>query len=388
MKKLIAAAVAAAVIAPAMAIAAGPTLYGKIHTSIDYLDNNTSNNEGTKYKEWAMSSNSSRIGVKGSEDLGNGMKVGYLIEWGVSMDGNKGGKDMSLRNRAITLSGDWGTALAGRWDSPMKTFGRKIDLFNDQVGNTRSIITSVGLAKNGTINNRNGTINNRASNVVAYVTPNMNGFSSTIAYVIDAGTGVNLSGDDSDASAWSFNAIYKNGPLMAGVAYVDYNEDGRVPTGGARPADRDNSSAWRVGGTYKFGDLKVAASYVDMESQNFTKDIDPSIWTLGAAYTMGNNTIKMQLVDRDDSGLKTCNGGNSAANSGALKCKDGATMWSVGLDHKMSKRTTVYAAYSDIDNNKNSISTPWTNSGHDGSANSPSIGNDADAFSVGIIHKF
>ena len=50
MKKLIAAAVAAAVIAPAMAIAAGPTLYGKIHTSVDYKDNNGSSTAGNEYK--------------------------------------------------------------------------------------------------------------------------------------------------------------------------------------------------------------------------------------------------------------------------------------------------------------------------------------------------
>ena len=106
MKKLIAAAVAAAVIAPAGAIAAGPTLYGKLHMSLDNLDNNGSSTAGNKYDEWALSSNSSRIGVKGSEDLGNGMKVGYLIEWGISMDGDD--SELTQRNRAITLSGDWG----------------------------------------------------------------------------------------------------------------------------------------------------------------------------------------------------------------------------------------------------------------------------------------
>ena len=381
MKKLIAAAVAAAVIAPASVMAAGPTLYGKIHMSIDYKDNNTSNNVGVKYKEWGLNTNSSRIGVKGSEDLGNGMKVGYLIEWGVNMDGDTANNNLNERNRAVTLSGDWGTGLVGRWDTPMKTLGRKLDLFGDQIGDTRTINRHVGTANNG-------TLDNRANNVAAYVTPNMNGFTATVAYVFDAGTGVNLAGDDSDASAWSFNAIYKNGPLMAGVAYVDYNEDGQVPIGGLKPATLDNASAWRAGASYKFGDLKVVASYTDMSSQNFVKDIDPSVWTLGAAYTMGNNVIKFQYSDRDDSGLKTCNGGNTGAGTGVLKCKDGVSMWSIGLDHKMSKRTTVYAAYADMDNDKNSNSAVWTRSGHDGEGNSPARGNDADAFSVGIIHKF
>jgi predicted porin len=158
MKKLLAAAVAAAVIAPASVMAAGPTLYGKLHTVISHNDNNGSG--AADYSEWSMSDRSSRVGVKGSEDLGNGMKVGYLIEWAIAMDGS--GNDMGQRNRAITLSGDWGTALVGRWDVPYKSLGRKVELFGDSLGDLRNL---------------NGDHDLRLDNVVAYVTPNMNGFS-------------------------------------------------------------------------------------------------------------------------------------------------------------------------------------------------------------------
>ena len=381
MKKLIAAAVAAAVIAPASVMAAGPTLYGKIHMSVDSKDNNGSGQ--TKHDEWSLNSNSSRIGVKGSEDLGNGMKVGYLIEWNVNMDGDKSngnssGKDLSTRNRAVTLSGDWGTALLGKWDTPFKTVGRKLDLFGDQIGDTRNL-------------SKFGTTDNRANNVAAYVTPNMNGFTATVAYVFDAGTcsdggvgGAACTGDNSDASAWSFNAIYNNGPAMVALAYVDYS-DGDATQGGTPSLNRESSSAWRLGGSYKFGDLKVLASYTDMSDQDLTKNKDPDMWTIGAAYTMGNNVIKFQYSDLDDTGLKTCGGGSD-------KCKDGADMWSIGLDHKMSKRTTVYAAYATTDNDNDSRRTSWKG-GHDSEGPGAGVSNsgkgqDADAFSVGIIHKF
>ena len=112
--------------------------------------------------------------MKGSEDLGNGMKVGYLIEWQVDMTGDKGGDNLTTRNRAITLSGDWGTALAGQWDTPYKTVGRKLDLFGDRIGDLRNL---------------NGDHDIRSKNTVAYVTPNMNGFSATVAYVFDLGLG-------------------------------------------------------------------------------------------------------------------------------------------------------------------------------------------------------
>ena len=418
MKKLIAAAVAAAVIAPASVMAAGPTLYGKIHMAVENHDNNGSNAllgtpgfeaENTKYDEWNLSSRSSRIGVKGSEDLGNGMKVGYLIEWEVGMDSGSS-NDLSTRNRAVTLSGDWGTALLGKWDTPFKTLGRKFDMFGDRIGDLRNM-------------NTGAVIDQRAENVAAYVTPNMNGFTATIAYSFDAlstgldDDGVSRGGDNSDSSAWTFNAIYNNGPLMAGIGYVDYSTGSFSVSNGSpatvivdpvtglpatKPAvastscfqsstvnNCENEKAWRAGASYKFGDFKVAATYTDISNASGMDGKDTSIWSLGGSYTMGNNIIKVQYASRDEyddwknaTGAKVTNSGQDT----------GADMWVIGLDHKMSKRTTVYAAYATMDNDKNSAGTSWSqgNSSSNGSAGVNSQGNaqDADSFAVGIIHKF
>lgn len=373
MKKLLTTAVALAVTLPALSIAAGPTLYGKIHMAIESNDNHSSG--AASYDEWSMATRGSRIGVKGSEDLGNGLKVGYLIEWQVDMDGDNPSEQLKTRNRAITLSGNWGTALAGQWDTPMKVLGSKLAVFRDQAGDIRNL----GVSSVTVTSSKIGTIDQRAKNVVAYVTPNMNGFSSTIAYVFDAGTGQTTgSGDNSDNNAWSANAIYNNGPILLGAAYVNYNSDGRTPG-----PNVDDATTWRIGGAYKFGDFKVIADYTDMESANFTKDFDPSIWKIGATYTMGNNTIKFHYADRDDSGLKSasCTGGLATS-----KCKDGADMWAVGLDHKLSKRTKVYAVYAKTDNDDDSRSTSWKNTGGEGDA--PTAGNNADTLAIGIQHKF
>lgn len=350
MKKLIVAAVAAAVIAPVAVMAAGPTLYGKLHMSVDYKDNGGSGE--AKYDEWGLNSNSSRIGVKGSEDLGNGMKVGYLIEWNVKMDEQDNGAEMSSRNHGLTLSGDWGTALVGKWDTPMKSVGRKFDLFGDKIGDTRNLSGS-------------GTLENRANNVAAYVTPNMNGFSATVAYVFDTGA---KDGDNSDNNAISANAIYNNGPVLVGLGFVTYNADGTGST-----VD-DDSTSLRVGGAYSFGDFKVLASYTDIENEGFVDGADTDVWTVGGSYKMGNNTIKLQYAERDE-----------------LDNEDdtGSDQWSIGLDHAMSKRTQVYVAYAAVSNDDFSARKAWggKNSGHDGEGAAVE-GEDNDVFSVGIVHKF
>ncbi len=393
MKKLIAAAVAAAVIAPASVMAAGPTLYGKIHLGVEYHDNNGSNStlitntREREYNEWSLNSRASRIGVKGSEDVGNGMKVGYLIEWEVNMDGggskgNGRGNDLNERNRAITLSGDWGTMLWGKWDTPMKTLGRKVDIFADRIGDNRNLNT-------GTV------VDARADNVFAYVTPNMNGFSATVAYSFDAvSSGLNDDGDstggqNSDSSAWVFNAIYNNGPLMAGIAYVNYSQGSFSSLGGCNTGPTTNNcqdeSVWRAAGSYKIADFKILASYTDVSDAAGWDGKDTSIWTLGGTYTMGNNVVKVQYGKRDE-----YDDWNDSTNANVDGNNTGADMWTIGLDHKMSKRTTAYVAYSTMSNDDNSTSTSWGQNSPEGVAGTNSAGNyqDADAFAVGIIHKF
>ena len=80
-KKLIAAAIAAAMVAPAAYAQA--TLYGKFHTSIDKNDNDSYDEDN-----WEVNSRASRLGVKGSEDLGGGLKAIYQLEVNVNSDGS------------------------------------------------------------------------------------------------------------------------------------------------------------------------------------------------------------------------------------------------------------------------------------------------------------
>lgn len=346
MKKILAAAVAAAVIAPATTMAAGPTLYGQLHMSLDHIDNGGSGAAG--YSEMGLNSNSSRIGVKGSEDLGNGMKVGYLIEWGVDMDGDAGSNDLTQRNRAITLSGDFGTALAGKWTDPVSALRGKVDLFGDTTGDLRNMTAMGGDAS-------------RYPNVVAYVTPNMSGFTATVAYITDA-DGFNSAGeysdDNSDDSAWAVNGIYKNGPLMLGGGYRSINVEA---------SGMDDIETVRLVGSYAMGDFKVLASYTDVDGTSSATDSDA--WSLGASYKMGNNTLKAQYADRDM-------GGDNQSD-----------MWVVGVYHAMSKRTSVYGMYADVSNDDAGNRSVSSNPGH-GSTVTTVTGEDSDALSFGIIHKF
>ena len=117
-KKLIAAAIGAAVVAAPAAFAEA-TVYGKIHTDVRMNDSSVPNSDN-----YTVNSNASRLGFKGSEDLGNGLKAIYQIEMQFNSDGGTaqvGTAGFSAqRNTFVGLSGDWGTAVVGKHDTPAK----------------------------------------------------------------------------------------------------------------------------------------------------------------------------------------------------------------------------------------------------------------------------
>jgi predicted porin len=327
MKKLIAIAIAAGMAAPAMA---DTTLYGQLHASVDFLD---SDGAGTR-SETSVSSNSSRIGVKGSVDLDSGLKAIYQAEWGMDTGGaDSTGSTISNRNQVVGIAGGFGAVLLGRHDTPLKIVGRKADLFwSTQLGQNRNVTNP-------------GTWDLRVNNVVAYQSPKMGGFQALAAYVTDLG------GTDQN-NAFSVNGIYNAGPLMVGAGYETHNLN-------AAP-DQD---AWRLMASYKFGAAKVVGYYQDEDNGAAA---DATVWGLGASYKVSaNGTVKGQYYERNNAG--------TAADPALL---------AIGYDHKLGASTDVYAQYATI-----SDGAKLGGAGH-GESTQSLTGGDSDGFSVGIRHKF
>ena len=178
-KTLIAAAVAAAVAAPAAN--AGVVIYGQLHIALDYLDADLSTSGVSKV--WEVNSRTSRIGFKGSEDLGNGLKAIWKLEntvritdTGSTFGSHNGARGHwgSARNAYVGLASDWGTVLVGRHDTPYKMgfYSTGIDMLGDSIIDANSMY---------------GIVEVRADNAIAYVSPNMNGL--TVAAAIVPGEG-------------------------------------------------------------------------------------------------------------------------------------------------------------------------------------------------------
>ena len=225
-KKLIALAVAGVLTAP-MAAQAGAEVYGKARVSVDFNDNGdtTTGNEDSAI---SVTSHSSRFGIKGSEDLGGGLAAIYQIErevsWEESNVVNKEScadvrdaagtgsveicstdtNNLKARNTFVGLKGDFGQVRLGKHDTPYKMATKKIDVFADTAADYNAVVQH----------------DTRADNVIAYISPDMSGFSFAGAYVPSyADDNLPMTSDESDRDAISLMGAYKMDGLGLSLAY-------------------------------------------------------------------------------------------------------------------------------------------------------------------------
>ena len=350
-KTLIAMAVAGVMAAPTAAMA-DATVYGKVHVSVDFMSYDSASN--TPEDNTVLSTNSSRIGFKGSEDLGGGMKAIWKLESGIAVDGETG--TLKARNRYVGLSGGWGTLLGGIHDTPMKSIGRKVELFPEYLGDHRNLMGG----------NTTAGWDLRTKNTLAYVSPKFGqGFGFSAAYVFDHEVDANVAEtDDNNQTALSANVTWTSGNWFVGAAYESHD---RITVA---PSTTESESAIRVSAAWTPGAWKVIGLYHTVSAVAGTNDY--SVAGLGAAYKMGKNVIKAQYYMR----------------SSDIADAD-STLAAVAWDYKFSKRTTAYIAYAVTDNDNNA-NRSVNSGGHSdsGDAHSPSNGEDPSGISIGMIHNF
>ncbi len=347
-KTILATAIAAAVMAAPMTAAANVVIYGKIHASLDYVNADGFRNDlydivddvedAFDTDNWEITSRTSRIGFKGSEDLGNGLKAIWKIEVGYDLDGDnnndilRGSGWEQGRNSYIGLAGDWGTVLIGRHDTPLKISTGRLDVFADTMADYNSLVGFTDL---------------RPDNVIAYISPNWNGFTFAAA-----GVAAEDYRDDSDGDgAYSVAAMYFNNGFYGSLAWEDVS--------GVSPFDTFETG--RVGVGYIMNAFTLGAVYewqtVGLDNVG---DADINKWMVSGAYDFGNNTVKAMFgqLDPDDPAI----------------LDSSLTSWAIGWDHKLSVRTKVYALYADSEVGLHNHAETFAGGGN--------------GFSLGMVHTF
>ena len=267
MKKIaIASAIALASITAAHA---APTVYGKAFLTLDYVSTDYDAANKTDEDTFKLTSNSSRIGFKGQDDLTDTTKLIYQLEYQIYPDDDS--QQFRSRNTYVGLAHNTlGTVLAGRHDTPLKLVQNKVDVFND---------TLFDMANAGVSGE------NRANNVLAYQSPALVGMPVTFM----AATA--LSENDTDGNV----VITPEQKAVPAIVAKDGTE--LVKAIPAKPAvyrDRKvKDNGYSLSLAYDQNGLYLGGAYdKDMGANNVNTGVIDNTWRLVAGVDMG----KMNMV--------------------------------------------------------------------------------------------
>lgn len=352
-KKIIALAIASAISAPAFADNANMTVYGKAFLDIESV----SNDKSPLSAATRVQTNASRLGVKGSEELGDGLKGWFQYEMQIDADGNAGnGAGNGTRNSGVGLDAGFGTVMMGNWDTPFKLAHNKVELFDNTT--VFSAINLIGRAGGAA----GANYNTRQKNVVQYWSPSLGGVKLNVSYSPDEGTTAGAATTQgSNKSLVSASATYDDHD--SGI-YVSAAFENRADVAVAGTTD----SASRLVARYALGDFWLGATIENITVNTSTSN----------SYTQGNS----ELVGSYKLGASTI--ALSYAIAGATATANtGANQTSLRYGLNLSKRTELFAAYTQL---KNDTAGAYGFSG--GTAFGTNAGSSQTAFGTGLIVSF
>ena len=218
-KKLVAVAVAGVLAAPLAAEAqtANVTLYGRLNLTMEAVNgqavdpNLPATAAPVNRTIYRVNSNSSRLGVRGSEALGGGLTAIFQIESSIVADASGG--TLAGRETFVGLQGSWGTFKMGYFLSPYDDIH---PIFGNVPTLTTSILSTAALWAQGSQNNDNGGYDNRNPNSIRYDSPNMKGFTAS-AQLSTMDASAATGGTDAQAKRHAYigslGGFYSNGPF-------------------------------------------------------------------------------------------------------------------------------------------------------------------------------
>ena len=334
-KSLLALAVLTAVTGVASA-QSSVTIYGKVDLGL-VMDSGGAQGKSVRLDSGVTGG--SRIGFKGVEDLGGGMKAAFQLETGYCADSAAGAPNFCTGSNQFMgrqahgdLTGSFGAISAGRQYS---------------LGfNNLSTIDPFGTGFAGQINNIVDPSGIRLNNSVTYSTPNIGGVTASAEIAFGEQTGNWEANRETGAAV-----VYASGPAFVSATF--YDVDNATGSGAAR-------KNYQFGGTYDFGVVKVHAL---AQKSTGASSLDVLDLMGGVTVPLAGGQVLASYIHHNDRTSKD----------------QDASQLGVGYLYPLSKRTSVYVAYAKIENQHGAAFTV---------GNATATGTGDKAFNLGVVHNF
>ncbi len=279
------------------------TVYGLLDASIAHEKNG---GPGPSVRLDSGNQSGSRIGFRGTEDLGGGLKANFLLEAGINLDDGTSAQGGVLfgRQAYVGLSGAYGAVNLGRQKAPMYDAMAKLDPFKG------------GLAGDS---NRLFRQKVRVNNSITYFLPVTKGFNANVMY----GVGESQNGSKANRTV-GLATTYDAGPFEAVFAYnKTYDATGN-----------DAARKTLIGANYNFGPVKAHSAYMVNKG---TGRNDNRVWMVGATIPVAKKTSLLVDYTKVNDRVRD----NADADQVAL-----------GVTYELSKRTNLYTSYSRTENDR------------------------------------
>lgn len=334
-KKIALIAALAACFASAAQAQGNVTVYGRLNITAERqdLDGNT---------QTLLADNSSRIGFKGTEDLGNGLKAGFVLESG--FDATTGQSKARFWGRESTVnlsSAQYGTVRLGNLTASEAYFATAdyVSMHNHDTGTSADAF--YGYAAQAA-----EVATGHLSNAIGYTSPTINGFRGDVQVGLNDGEG---------DRRLSLAANYDAGPLHLGAGYEEFN----------------GLKVFAVRGLYEMGPWTFGG-YV--ESDSGSAEVD-SLNNAALATDAKRTNVRVSTMYVMGASEFHASYGNAGKIGG--RADTGADQYTLGYNYNLSKRTKLYGYYTDIKTDGAEAASLYTGGPKEFSS-----------FAVGIRHNF
>ena len=330
------------------------TLYGIVDAYVGSTKDTTGASGNTAKSATAVSQTkvesgglkSNRWGMRGSEDLGGGLKASFKLEQRFKSDTGEQDGVAFKGESSVSLSGGFGAVTLGRTATP----------FDDLRGKTNPIGDTSMSPVGDAIKEARGDYTDKVDNAIVYASPSFSGFSAAVGVSL----GENKTNTVSATQHTSIKVQYANGPLLVGYGYQ--KEELQTPVAPATAVGINDVTYNLVAGAYDFGMAKVVGGYqtADRKTLNVKTGEDKSYYFGVSAPVAANANVYFGYVNSEF---------DAVAAGGDVK----ATGYTLAANYFLSKRTDLYVSYKKIDKEND-------NTGVD-------LG-EISVFAVGVRHAF
>ena len=335
------------------------TMFGVVDTGVAYLKG-TGTGGTNNYGMTTGGNASSRLGFRGVEDLGGGLKAGFWLEGGFNSDAGDGkaagasGTGFEFARRStVSLMGNFGEVRLGRDETAA---------YNKLSAYSNFSVIGVGGFRGWNTTTGDGI---RQNNMIAYFTPNFSGFTAGVNYAFGEAAGSSAV----NRYVGGF-AAYNNGPLSVTIGADHKNGASLAKAGFAN----STVETYGLGASYDFGVAKVNGLVLQAKEKGTPSNSKQTSYALGVSAPVGGvGEVKAQYALYD-------------GKNGTMYGNGKSHQLSLGYVHNLSKRTALYGTYSYLKNKDNRNMTLID--GNVGNAYSVGQNGSNHGVQVGIRHAF